>query len=175
MCWFLVGVLGLLASNGVPIPGEVNVVVAIFALPLNSALNPSIYTLTVTLGRRNKAREERMHKILSAQFQTRSTTTWLWLLYTKKNRTGIQTVDRQSMKTDACAWPILETRVRKLVLGREGDTLVGTLRPVSPPLSPFCSRDKDFGGNEWTLKIEFSTSIPTPTPMNTYKEWLSLL
>lgn len=40
LCWFPIGLLGLLASRGVPIPSEVYVVVAVFVLPLNSALNP---------------------------------------------------------------------------------------------------------------------------------------
>ena len=40
LCWFPIGLLGLLASNGVAIPGEVSVAMAIFALPLNSAINP---------------------------------------------------------------------------------------------------------------------------------------
>ena len=43
-CWFPIGLLGLLAFFGTPIPGEVNVVMAIFVLPLNSALNPFLYT-----------------------------------------------------------------------------------------------------------------------------------
>nr|KAG5687740.1 hypothetical protein BaRGS_028402 [Batillaria attramentaria] len=40
LCWFPIWLLGLLGSTGVPIPGEVNVVMTIFALPFNSALNP---------------------------------------------------------------------------------------------------------------------------------------
>nr|KAG5703871.1 hypothetical protein BaRGS_031505 [Batillaria attramentaria] len=49
LCWFPIGLLGLLASTGTPISGEVNVAMAIFVLPLNSALNPFLYTLNMLL------------------------------------------------------------------------------------------------------------------------------
>nr|KAG5694690.1 hypothetical protein BaRGS_010016 [Batillaria attramentaria] len=35
LCWFPVGLLGLLAANDVPVLGEANVLVAVFVLPLN--------------------------------------------------------------------------------------------------------------------------------------------
>ena len=44
LCWFPIGVVGLVARIGVPIPGQVNVAMAIFVLPFNSALNPFLYT-----------------------------------------------------------------------------------------------------------------------------------
>ncbi|XP_070198665.1 G-protein coupled receptor GRL101-like [Littorina saxatilis] len=44
-CWFPIGVMGLMAFLGIPIPGEVNVWAAILVLPFNSALNPFLYTL----------------------------------------------------------------------------------------------------------------------------------
>nr|KAG5702060.1 hypothetical protein BaRGS_032309 [Batillaria attramentaria] len=55
-----VGLLGLLAAIGTPIPGKVNVGIAILVLPLNSALNPFLYTLNIVLERRRKASEGRM-------------------------------------------------------------------------------------------------------------------
>jgi hypothetical protein len=58
LCWFPIGLLGLLAWRGVPIPQEVNVVMAVLALPLNSALNPFLYTLNVIMERRRRARDE---------------------------------------------------------------------------------------------------------------------
>ena len=67
LCWFPIGLLGLLASNGVAIPGEVNVAMAIFALPLNSAINPFLYTLNMILERSRLGREERLRKFLLAQ------------------------------------------------------------------------------------------------------------
>ena len=64
LCWFPVGLLGVLASSGVTISGEVNVAMAIFVLPVNSAINPFLYTLNLILERRRKAREGRLQKIL---------------------------------------------------------------------------------------------------------------
>nr|KAG5686927.1 hypothetical protein BaRGS_018916 [Batillaria attramentaria] len=58
------GLLGLLASQDVPVSGELNVGMAILVLPLNAALNPFLYTLNILLERRRKAREERMLKQL---------------------------------------------------------------------------------------------------------------
>ena len=45
-CWLPVGVMGLMANAGINIPGEVNVWTAVFILPLNSALNPFLYTFS---------------------------------------------------------------------------------------------------------------------------------
>ncbi|KAK7096406.1 G-protein coupled receptor GRL101-like [Littorina saxatilis] len=70
LCWFPIGLLGLLASRGVPIPGEVNVAVAVFVLPLNSALNPFLYTVNVLMERRRLVREERLRKLILSQLRT---------------------------------------------------------------------------------------------------------
>nr|KAG5714413.1 hypothetical protein BaRGS_006859 [Batillaria attramentaria] len=64
-CWFPIGLMGLLAARGTPIPGVVNVWSAIFVLPLNSALNPFLYTLATLLERRRKLRQtERVQRML---------------------------------------------------------------------------------------------------------------
>nr|KAG5703000.1 hypothetical protein BaRGS_014823 [Batillaria attramentaria] len=57
-CWFPVGLMGLLANQGTPIPGEITVLAAIFVQPINSAINPFMYTLNLLLERRRKGREE---------------------------------------------------------------------------------------------------------------------
>ena len=67
LCWFPIGLLGLLASQGIPIPGEVNVGMAIFVLPLNSALNPFLYTLNIILERRRRSHDEKLMKELLAE------------------------------------------------------------------------------------------------------------
>jgi hypothetical protein len=67
LCWFPISLLGLLAWRGVPIPGEVNVPMAVFVLPLNSALNPFLYTLNVIMERRRRVREERLRRFITAQ------------------------------------------------------------------------------------------------------------
>ena len=59
LCWFPIGLMGVLAKAGIPIPAIVNVWAAVFVLPLNSALNPFLYTLNSVLERWRAAREER--------------------------------------------------------------------------------------------------------------------
>ena len=67
LCWFPIGLLGLLASRGVAVSGEVNVAMAIVVLPLNSTLNPFLYTLNLIQERRRKAKELRLQKRLLTQ------------------------------------------------------------------------------------------------------------
>nr|KAG5685941.1 hypothetical protein BaRGS_021326 [Batillaria attramentaria] len=65
LCWFPIGLMGLLASQDTPLSGEVNVWSAIFVLPLNSTLNPFLYTLNGLLQRWEKEREAtRMKKMI---------------------------------------------------------------------------------------------------------------
>ena len=64
LCWFPIGLLGLLAARDTPIPGEANVGMAIFILPLNSALNPFLYSLNAMLARRARAREQKLLRTL---------------------------------------------------------------------------------------------------------------
>ncbi|KAI8792343.1 G-protein coupled receptor GRL101, partial [Biomphalaria glabrata] len=45
MCWFPVGILGFQSLNGYIFDREVYAWIAVFVLPINSALNPIIYTL----------------------------------------------------------------------------------------------------------------------------------
>ncbi|KAL8566701.1 hypothetical protein ACOMHN_050350 [Nucella lapillus] len=73
LCWFPIGLLGLLASSGFPIPGEVNVALAIVALPLNSAINPFLYTLNTILERRRQAKEQPWRKSFASQIGQVST------------------------------------------------------------------------------------------------------
>ena len=73
LCWFPIGVLGLMASAGTPIPSEVNVALAIFVLPLNSAINPFLYTLNMLLERRRQRRDERFKQLLLSQMQAHDT------------------------------------------------------------------------------------------------------
>jgi hypothetical protein len=69
LCWFPIGMCGLLALAGVPIPGETSVAMAIFVLPLNSALNPFLYTFNIIMERRTKRKEKRMLKELEASIK----------------------------------------------------------------------------------------------------------
>ncbi|KAK7096032.1 hypothetical protein V1264_005379 [Littorina saxatilis] len=67
LCWFPIGVLGLLASREIPIPGEVNVDVAVFVLPLNSALNPFLL-----LERRRLSGEKQLRTLILSQLNAKS-------------------------------------------------------------------------------------------------------
>ena len=69
LCWFPIGLLGLLSSQGIPVPGEVNVGVAIFVLPLNSALNPCLYTLNLVVERRRRVRDDKLMRQLMDSLQ----------------------------------------------------------------------------------------------------------
>ena len=71
LCWFPIGCLGLLASCGVSISGEVNVAMAIVVMPLNSAINPFLYTLNVILEKRQK-KKERQLKLKISSHQSRA-------------------------------------------------------------------------------------------------------
>ena len=63
-CWFLAGLLGLLASAGSPVPGEVSVAVTMLVLPFNSALNPFLYAFSVVSERRRRDKEKRLRRLL---------------------------------------------------------------------------------------------------------------
>ena len=63
-CWFPVGLLGVLAATGTPVPSEVNVAMATLVIPLNSAMNPFLYTMNVILEKRRRAKEELLLKYL---------------------------------------------------------------------------------------------------------------
>ena len=67
LCWFPIGLLGLLASRDVSISGEVNVGMAIFVLPLNSTLNPFLYSISTIQARRARSREEKLLRTLIAE------------------------------------------------------------------------------------------------------------
>ncbi|XP_070205307.1 G-protein coupled receptor GRL101-like [Littorina saxatilis] len=67
LCWFPVGLLGLMASAGIPIAGEVSVAIVVFVLPLNAAINPFLYTLNLFLEDRKRAREAKLLKLLKSK------------------------------------------------------------------------------------------------------------
>ncbi|KAL8591657.1 hypothetical protein ACOMHN_056773 [Nucella lapillus] len=60
MCWFPIGLCGFLTLAGIPISGEVNVALAIFVLPLNSAINPFMYTFNTLAEKRRKSNEAKL-------------------------------------------------------------------------------------------------------------------
>ena len=67
LCWFPIGLLGLLAAQDVAVPSEVSVAMAILVLPVNSALNPFLYTLNRVLEHRRRAQELKLKKLWMAR------------------------------------------------------------------------------------------------------------
>ena len=70
LCWFPIGLCGLMASFGTPISGEISVAFAIFVLPLNSAFNPFLYTFNMVIERRRKVQEKRLIAVLQETLQS---------------------------------------------------------------------------------------------------------
>ncbi|XP_053387807.1 uncharacterized protein LOC123563440 [Mercenaria mercenaria] len=48
-CWFPIGCIGMLSLNGHIIPGEIYAWTAVLILPINSAINPFLYTLMAVI------------------------------------------------------------------------------------------------------------------------------
>ena len=69
LCRFPVGLLGLLTSTGTPLPDAVNVGTAILVLPLNAALNPALYVLSVVSRKRACQRRARLIERLTAKLK----------------------------------------------------------------------------------------------------------
>ncbi|XP_060588098.1 G-protein coupled receptor GRL101-like [Ruditapes philippinarum] len=69
LCWFPIGVMGIMALNGHVISGDVYAWSAVFILPINSALNPILYTVTAILGKSkfNPSAEEQTRSELSKE------------------------------------------------------------------------------------------------------------
>ena len=58
-----------MASSGKEISGDVNVAVAIYVLPFNSALNPFLYTYTLLAEKRRRQLEERLRQRLALEIK----------------------------------------------------------------------------------------------------------
>ncbi|XP_074603980.1 uncharacterized protein LOC141857377 isoform X2 [Brevipalpus obovatus] len=56
LCWMPIVIIKILALSGVPINDDLYAWVAVFLLPVNSALNPILYTLTTKLFKQHFAR-----------------------------------------------------------------------------------------------------------------------
>ena len=92
LCWFPIGLLGLLAYTGTPIPDEVNVAVAIFVMPFNSALNPFLYTFNVLMEKRMKAQEMYLLKRLENEMCTEQSDAVLVVSLTVNKSTAIELI-----------------------------------------------------------------------------------
>ncbi|XP_076451232.1 G-protein coupled receptor GRL101-like [Babylonia areolata] len=68
LCWFPTGLCGILALAGIPVPGEVSVALVVFALPLNAALNPFMYTFNTVAEKRRKSKEAKLLRWLESHY-----------------------------------------------------------------------------------------------------------
>ncbi|KAL8619459.1 hypothetical protein ACOMHN_011810 [Nucella lapillus] len=70
LCWFPIGVCGLLAKLDIPVPGEVNTAMATIVLPVNAALNPFLYTYTILRKKRQKEKKASLQNFIIAQVKS---------------------------------------------------------------------------------------------------------
>ncbi|XP_060586486.1 uncharacterized protein LOC132742176 [Ruditapes philippinarum] len=52
-CWFPIGCMGIMTLHGYSIPGEVYAWTAVLVLPINSAINPFLYTLMAIISKKS--------------------------------------------------------------------------------------------------------------------------
>ena len=74
LCWFPIGLLGICASQGIQFGSEVNVIVAIFVMPLNSGLNPFLYTINTLIEKRKARKYSHLLKTLEAKLKIQAKT-----------------------------------------------------------------------------------------------------
>nr|KAG5696488.1 hypothetical protein BaRGS_016527 [Batillaria attramentaria] len=122
LCWFPIGLLGLMASYGTAVPGEVNVAMAIIALPVNSALNPFLYTLNVIMERRRRLRELRLQKSLASRSELR----------TKGTDVACRCYDSRGSKEDAMTF--IHTLITTGTLSM--DNIINSLKKKFPAEAP---------------------------------------
>ena len=68
LCWFPIILLGILVQTDVVIlPPSVFAWCVTFVLPINSALNPYLYTISAIVSDRSKSKETELHVILTSQ------------------------------------------------------------------------------------------------------------
>ena len=99
LCWFPIGFVGLLAANDARIPGEVNVAMAMTVMPLNSTINPFLYTLNIVVERRRRAREQRLEDWMNRKVKAmvvEATDSKLTMRYTRAEASALvrQWLDR---------------------------------------------------------------------------------
>ena len=78
--WILLVLICLLISTDYSIPSEVNVALAIFVLPLNSALNPFLYTLNILMKRRRQTMMKKLSTSIEARLRTEMLKKWKFKL-----------------------------------------------------------------------------------------------
>ena len=97
-----------MASTGTRIPDELNVAVAIFVMPFNSALNPFLYTFNVLMEKRQKAQEMYLLKRLETEMCTEQSDAVLKVSLTVNKSTAIELIktwyDEQVLTKEDILW-----------------------------------------------------------------------
>ncbi|XP_021351025.1 low-density lipoprotein receptor-related protein 2-like isoform X2 [Mizuhopecten yessoensis] len=86
-CWFPIGVLGIWTSLGGSVSGDVYAWVMVFVLPINSALNPFLYTFANTWKKR-KLQMQQNSSYKGAKSETEMTNVVLEMLKTFRHKKG---------------------------------------------------------------------------------------
>ncbi|OWF53099.1 G-protein coupled receptor GRL101 [Mizuhopecten yessoensis] len=86
-CWFPIGVLGIWTSLGGSVSGDVYAWVMVFVLPINSALNPFLYTFANTWKKR-KLQMQRNSSYKGTKSETEMTNVVLEMLKTFRHKKG---------------------------------------------------------------------------------------
>ncbi|OWF35041.1 G-protein coupled receptor GRL101 [Mizuhopecten yessoensis] len=74
LCWFPLGIMGLMALSGHHIPPAVYAWAAVFVLPINSALNPILYTFSAIIRQRKNSRYRASTKTAISRLSTSTST-----------------------------------------------------------------------------------------------------
>ena len=151
-CWFPIGVMGLLAASGTAIPGEVNVWAAIFVMPLNSALNPFLYTLNGVLERWERRRLEVRTTRMLRRLQTEIPK---WQPATVAEMVRISIRSKLVKREKVLQWlgPAQDTEERPEWKAESGQI------PVTTQEGIFTSDDVTHGETDVTVSVEMSTSV----------------
>ena len=62
LCWCPVGLIGMLAWNGIKMPMGVNQALVTFVIPINSCMNPVLYTASKFIESRRQRKETKLLK-----------------------------------------------------------------------------------------------------------------
>ena len=151
-CWFPIGVMGLLAASGTAIPGEVNVWAAIFVMPLNSALNPFLYTLNGVLERWERRRLEVRTTRMLRRLQT-EIPKWQPVTVAEMVRICIRSKLIKREKVLQWLGPARGTEGSPERKAESGQTHVTTREGM------FASDDVTPGETDVTVSMEMSTSV----------------
>lgn len=96
LCWVPIIIIKLISFTDIPIPNELYAWIAVFFLPVNSALNPILYTLTTKLFRQRMAKLVRGYRP-SSELSAISLSSFFHHRSSKKNYISAMSDNEQSV------------------------------------------------------------------------------